>query len=196
MCPQFFPNSSQFFQFFPILPSVKKSGSVLCEGVNVRYAIMEKIRLQYPLALMCRVFRVSASGYYIWRKRPLSKRAQEEARLELEIIAAHKRTRETCGPYRLQQDMADYGVNIGICRIRRIRKKLGLRCKQNRKFKATTNSRHKLPVGENLLEQKFEAKAPNMVWVADNKYISNFRGGGFPYPGFNKKKQTPHLQII
>jgi putative transposase len=142
----------------------------------VRYAMMEKIRLQYPLVLMCRVFRVSASGYYTWVKHPLSKRAQEEARLEVEIIAAHKRTRETCGPYRLQQDMADYGVNIGICRIRRIRKKLGLRCKQNRKFKATTNSRHKLPVGENLLEQKFEAKAPNMVWVTDITYIATDEG--------------------
>ena len=142
----------------------------------MRYAMMEKIRLQYPLALMCRVFRVSASGYYTWIKRPLSKRAQEEARLEVEIIAAHKRTRETCGPDRLQQDMADYGVNVGICRIRRIRKKLGLRCKQKRKFKATTNSKHKLPVAENLLEQKFEATAPNKVWVADITYIPTDEG--------------------
>lgn len=107
---------------------------------------------------------------------PLPKRAQEEARLEVEIIAAHKRTRETCGPARLQQDMADYGINVGICRIRRIRKKLGLRCKQKRKFKATTNSKHKLPVAENLLDQKFEATAPNKVWVTDITYIPTDEG--------------------
>ena len=132
---------------------------------------MEGIRLQYPISLMCRFFRVSASGYYSWLNRPLSKRAQEEGRLEMEISAAHKRTRETCGPERLQQDMSAYGVNVGLCRIRRIRKKLGICCKQKRKFKATTNSKHKLPVAENILEQKFEATAPNKVWVTDITYI-------------------------
>lgn len=137
---------------------------------------MEGIRLQYPMPLMCRVFRVSASGYYSWRKRPLSKRALEEARLEVEIRAAHKRTRETCGPERLQKDMSAHGVNVGICRIRRIRKKLGIFCKQRRKFKATTNSKHKLPVAENLLEQKFEATAPNKVWVTDITYIPTDEG--------------------
>ena len=89
----------------------------------------------------------------------------------MEIRAAHKRTRETCGPERLQQDMSAYGVNVGLCRIRRIRKKLGICCKQKRKFKATTNSKHKLPVAENILEQKFEATAPNKVWVTDITYI-------------------------
>lgn len=137
---------------------------------------MEGIRLQYPMPLMCRVFRVSASGYYSWRKRPLSKRVLEETRLEVEIRAAHKRTRETYGPERLQQDMSDHGVNVGICRIRRIRKKLGIFCKQKRKFKATTNSKHKLPVAENLLEQKFEATAPNKVWVTDITYIPTDEG--------------------
>ena len=96
---------------------------------------------------------VSASGFYAWRDRPLSKRAREEGRLEIEIKAAHKRTRQTYGPERLQHDLAEHGVKVGICRIKRIRKKLGIRCKQKRKFKATTNSRHKLPVAENLLKQ-------------------------------------------
>ena len=137
---------------------------------------MEGIRLQYPMPLMCRVFRVSASGYYSWLKRPLSKRAQQEGRLEVEIRAAHKRTRETCGPERLQQDMSAYGVNVGLCRIRRIRKKLGICCKQKRKFKATTNSKHKLPVAGNILKQKFEATAPNKVWVTDITYIPTDEG--------------------
>lgn len=138
--------------------------------------MMEEIRLQYPIPLICRVFRVSASGYYRWLKRPISKRAQEEARLETEIRAAHKRTRETCGPERLQQDMADHGVNLGIYRIRRIRKKLGIYCKQKRRFKATTDSRHTLPVAENLLKQRFGATAPNKVWVTDITYIPTDEG--------------------
>ena len=109
-------------------------------------------------------------------KRKPSKHAQEEARLEIEIKAAHKRTRETCGPERLQKDLAEHGIKVGSSRIRRIRKKLGIRCKQVKKFKATTNSKHTLPVAENLLEQNFEASLPNRVWVSDITYISTDEG--------------------
>ena len=119
---------------------------------------------------------LSSSGYYAWLNRKPSKRAQEEGRLEVEIRAAHKRTRETCGPERLQRDLAAHGVKAGVCRIRKIRKKLGIRCKQIRKFKPTTNSNHTLPVAENLLEQKFEATSPNQVWVSDLTYISTDEG--------------------
>jgi len=94
----------------------------------------------------------------------------------VEIKAAHQRTRETCGPERLQHELKGQGVEVGICRIRRIRKKLGLRCKQKRKFKATTDSEHALPVAENLLNQQFEATAPNEVWVSDITYIPTEEG--------------------
>ncbi len=96
------------------------------------------------------------AGIMPGRDRPLSKRAQEEMRLEVEIKAAHKRTRQTYGPERLQHDLAEHGIQVGICRIKRIRKKLGIRCKQKRKFKATTYSKHNLPVAENLLNQQFK----------------------------------------
>jgi transposase InsO family protein len=110
---------------------------------------------------------VSSSGYYGWVDRPLSQRAQEEIRLGVEIKAAHYRTRQTYGPERLQGDLAENGIQVGICRIRRIRKKLGLRCKQKKKFKATTDSRHKLPVTKNLLKQQFKVYEPDKVWVSD-----------------------------
>ena len=128
---------------------------------------MRKLRLHYTIPFMCRMLNVSPSGYYAWFSRVPSRRAQEEARLELEIKASHTRTRETCGPERLQHDLKEHGVKAGICRIRRIRKTLGIRCKQIKKFKATTNSKHALPVADNLLEQKFEAISPNRVWVSD-----------------------------
>ena len=137
---------------------------------------MKILRPTYPLLLICRVLEVSRSGYYTWLKRPSSRRAHEEERLEVEIKAAHKRTHGTCGPERLQQDLAAHGVKVGICRIRKIRKKLGIRCKQIKKFKATTDSKHTLSVAENLLEQKFEAEAPNQVWVSDITYISTDDG--------------------
>jgi putative transposase len=137
---------------------------------------MKEKRLTYSIPRMCSVLGVSPSGYYRWLKRKPSKRAQEEGRLEVEIKAAHKRTRETFGPERLQRDLAEHGVKAGVCRIRRIRKKLGISCKQKRKFKATTDSKHTLPVAENLLNQQFKASAPNQIWVADITYIPTEEG--------------------
>ena len=137
---------------------------------------MKEMRLKYSIPRMCRFFKVSASGYYKWLTRRPSKRTIEEGRLEVEIKAAHIRTRQTCGPERLQRDLAAHGIKIGISRIRRIRKKLGIQCKQVKKFKATTDSKHLLPVAENLLEQHFETEAPNQVWVSDITYVSTDEG--------------------
>jgi transposase InsO family protein len=134
------------------------------------------MRLRYSIPQMCRVLGVSPSGYYRWLKRKPSKRAQEEGRLEVEIKAAHQRTRETFGPERLQHDLAGHGVKAGVCRIRRIRKKLGIRCKQKKKFKATTDSKHTLPVAENLVNQQFKAVAPKQIWVTDITYIPTEEG--------------------
>ena len=138
--------------------------------------MMKELRLQYPIPYMSQVFDVSASGYYAWLNRPQSRRSQEEARLEVEIRAADKRTRQSCGPERLQKDLADHGVQAGVCRIKRIRKKLGIRCKQKKKFKATTDSKHAYPVAENLLGQQFETTAPGKVWMTDITYIPTDEG--------------------
>ena len=136
---------------------------------------MRGMRL-YPLPLLGRMLGVSVSGYYGWVDRPLSKRDREELRLQLEIKAAHHRTRQTYGAERLQHELAENGIKVGLCRIRRIRKKLGLKCKQKKKFKATTDSRHKLPVAENLLKQEFKVHAPDQVWVTDITYVPTDEG--------------------
>ena len=65
---------------------------------------------------------------------------------------------------------------MGILRIKRIRKRLGLRCRQKRKFKVTTDSKHKLPVAENLLGQRFQVDEPNKVWLSDITYIPTDEG--------------------
>ena len=132
---------------------------------------MKQLRLHYPVPMMCRMYEVSASGYYAYVNRPPSRRAQEEARLEVEIRAAHKRTRRVCGAERLQKDLAEHGVEVGVCRIKRMRKKLGIRCKQTKKFKTTTDSKHTLPVAENLLDQQFEVSRPNTAWLSDITYV-------------------------
>ena len=138
--------------------------------------MMKTLRLKYPIPLMSRMLDVSISGYYGWRDRPLSQHDREELRLELEIKAADRRTKQTYGAERLQCDLAEHGIRVGVCRIKRIRTRLGIRCKQKRKFKATTYSKHGLPVAENLLAQHFQAGEPNQVWVTDITYIPTDEG--------------------
>jgi len=137
---------------------------------------MKELRPDYPLEVMSRLFDVSRSGYYRWLNRKPTKRAQEEPRLVAEVKAAHVRTRGTYGPERLQRDLADRDVSVGVHRIKRIRKEHGIKCIQHRKYKATTNSKHKLPVAANHLEQQFTAEAPNKVWLTDITYVATGEG--------------------
>lgn len=137
---------------------------------------MKQNRLHYPVSLMARVFEVSVSGYHAWDERPPSKRAQEDAQLCVAIRAAHQRTRQTYSAVRLQPELEADGFRAGVGRIKRLRKQMNIRCKQKRKFKATTNSNHTLPVAENLLNQSFAAKQPNEAWVTDITYIPTSEG--------------------
>jgi putative transposase len=137
---------------------------------------MKEWRLQFPIAIMSRVFDVSRSGFYTWLKRKPSRRSQEDERLKVAIKAAHKRTRESYSARRLQPELAADGFVAGRDRIARLRRELDIRCRQKRKFKATTNSNHNLPVAENVLEQTFAPSAPNEVWVADITYIPTVEG--------------------
>ena len=138
--------------------------------------MIQELRLKYQIQPLCRAMNVSASGYYAWASRPPCRRSQEEARLELEIRAAHRRTRETYGARRLHHELASHGVRAGICRIRRIRRKLGIRCKQKRRFRTTTDSRHNLPVAQNLLDRQFRVYQPNAAWVSDITYVPTDEG--------------------
>jgi len=138
--------------------------------------MIRQMRPRYSVPALSRFLDVSISGYYSWQNKPKSKHAQDEARLEVEIQAAHKRTRGVCGAEKLQRDMADNGIHAGICRIKRIKRKLGIYCKQKKKFKATTDSKHTLPVAENVLNQQFKTTSPNKIWVSDITYVPTEEG--------------------
>jgi len=71
---------------------------------------MSKMRLTYPILLLSEMLKVSSSGFYAWLERPLSEWAREEVRLEVEIKAAHRRTRQTYGAERMQHELAEHGI--------------------------------------------------------------------------------------
>jgi putative transposase len=142
----------------------------------VKYGMIGKLRHRYPVALMCRVLNVSESGFHAWRARPPCRREQENARLEIEIRAAHQRTRKTYGVKRLHRDLADHNVETTPYRVRILRKKLGLRCKQKHKFRVTTDSKHDLPFAPNVLKREFALSAPDKAWVSDITFIHTEEG--------------------
>ena len=142
----------------------------------MKYWFMDRYRSEFRVERMCKVLGVSRSGYYGWRKRPCSRRDRENEQVLKEIQKSHKRSKGTYGSPRVAEDLRANGVRCGKNRVARIMRKNGIVAGSRRKFKATTNSRHDLPVAENLLEQKFHTDSPNKVYASDITYIPTLEG--------------------
>ena len=137
---------------------------------------MKEMRLKYSIPRMCRFFRVSASGYYKWLNAPPSRHAREEARLEIEIRAAHKRTRETFGPERLQADLAEHGDKGRHLQDQTDQEEAGDTVQTDQEVQGndaleTYASRGGEPPGTELY-----GEAPNEVWVSDLTYVPTEEG--------------------
>ena len=130
----------------------------------------------HAVALMCRCLGVSRSGYYDWRDRPPSARAQANERLTGDIRRVYGEHKGRAGAPRITEQLQTEGQPVGKKRVARLMRSEGLRAKAARKYKATTNSNHTLPVAPNLLEQDFTAAAPNQKWVSDITYIATDEG--------------------
>lgn len=142
----------------------------------MRYRFMQEHEEQFRIGAMCRVLLVSRSGYYGWRNRPESRRAKENERLLMMIEAAHKKSKKTYGSPRIHRQLMKDGVICSRGRVARLMRDAGIRAKQKRKFVATTDSKHDLPVAENLLDRQFDVDMPNTVWTADITYIPTDEG--------------------
>jgi transposase InsO family protein len=137
----------------------------------MKYTLIHRYEGQHTVALMCRALTVSRSGYYDWRGRPPSERAQANARLTAEVHRVYTEYKARAGAPRITQHLRNEGQTIGKNRVARVMHTEQLRAKATRKYKATTNSNHNLPVAPNLLKQDFTATAANQKWVSDITYI-------------------------
>lgn len=122
---------------------------------------------------MARVLGVSRSGYYAWQQREgkLSRRQQAQADLDQRTLVAFTKSKERNGSPRLTKDLADKGHHYDRKTIASSMKRQNLVAKAGRKFKATTQSDHDLPVAPNLLQQDFTASGPNQKYVGDITYL-------------------------
>jgi len=126
--------------------------------------------------LMCRVLKVSRSGYYAWRGRPESERDMENRRLVDRIRMVHKKSRKTYGSPRVHSQLVLDGERCSRGRVARLMSANGIRARGRRKFVATTDSKHDLPVAENVLGRDFSVAEPDRVWVSDITYIPTDEG--------------------
>lgn len=131
---------------------------------------------KFPVTLMCRVLSVSCSGYYGWRSREPSARQRVNQALVADIHRLHQTHKGRIGAPRMVKHLHEEGQVVGKQRVAKLMRLEGLRGKAKRKFKATTNSNHNLPVAPNLLQQDFNAGAPNQKWVSDITYIATDEG--------------------
>lgn len=137
----------------------------------MKYAMIKEESNRFPLRLMCRLLSVSASGYYDWRSRKPSRREEENRQLANKIKAIFDDEKSRAGALRITKRLNNEGTPAGRHRVAKIMRSNGWRARAAKKFKATTNSNHQLPVAPNLLQQNFSAHRPNEKWVSDITYI-------------------------
>lgn len=142
----------------------------------MRYAFIKEHRTEWPLRVVCEVLALSVSGYYRWRKRWPSARFRRRVVLRAAIHEAYGVGRQTYGSPRIHAVVQARGVPCCVNTVAKIMREDGLRAKTRRKYRATTDSSHGLPVAENLLARDFQRSASNQVWVSDITFIPTDEG--------------------
>jgi putative transposase len=131
----------------------------------------------FPVRLMCRLLGVSASGFYAWDERPLSKRALEDIALTAKIHAIHRASRECYGVPRIHAELADdYGIHVGKKRVERLMRAAGLRGVSRRRFVRTTVADMYADLPPDLVDRNFQIDQLDRLWVADITYVPTWAG--------------------
>ena len=125
---------------------------------------------------LCQVLRVKRSGYYAWDKRPKSQKERWRERIAALVEAEFHASHEILGARKITEVLRGKGEKAGRGMVARIMREKGLKSKVVKKYKATTNSKHNLPVAENLLNRAFHAARLNEKWVSDITYVPTDEG--------------------
>jgi len=125
---------------------------------------------------MCRVLEVSESGFYAWRKRPVSNRSREDGVLTEQIVEIFYAHRGVYGSPRLHAQLQAQGIRCGRKRVIRLMQQAGIaaHCRTHRVV--TTRSNPLAQTAENVLDRAFQAERPNQKWATDVTYIPTTQG--------------------
>ena len=138
----------------------------------MKYAWIDTQRSAFPLPVLCDALLVSQSGFRAWQAggTPERKRLTDGQALVL-IRTIHQEVRQAYGARRIHAELRGRGYRIGLPRIERLMRENGIHARHKRRYKVTTDSKHGLPVAENLLARNFTPTAPNQVWTSDITYL-------------------------
>jgi len=142
----------------------------------MRYRFIRDQAPQYPVTVLCHVLQVTRSGYYAWRRAPESRRAQADRHLLAQIQAVHTASHATYGSPRIHAALRQQGATCGKHRVARVMRQHGIAAQHRRKFRATTDAAHDLPVAANVLDRHFTPAAPDQAWVSDLTYVPTGEG--------------------
>ena len=142
----------------------------------MKYAFIRQHSNDYPVKYLCRMLSVQRSAYYDWRVQPGKVVAPQELALRRRMKALFAASRGSLGSRTMMRNLRDEGFEIGRDKTRRLMKRLGLKVKQKRKYKVTTDSKHNLPVAKNVLNREFSPSAPNQAWGTDITYLWTQQG--------------------
>ena len=139
----------------------------------MKYTFMEQFRTEFPIVKMSKVLGVSANGFYCWLKRPISIQKLKKLDLQNSIKSQFKKHEGMAGSPTIAKDLNDISEwkSISRTRVAREMNTLGLKSKTRKKWTVTTDSKHKEPVAENLLNREFSRENPNEAWVSDLTYL-------------------------
>ena len=138
----------------------------------MKYAWIAEQGLHYPLVTLCDVLDVSISGYRAWKRGgSLDRKRLTDAQMLALIRAIHAEIRGAYGSPRMVRELRTRGFPAGRERVERLMRENGIRARHKRRYKVTTDSKHGLPVADNLLGRNFTPTAPNQVWTSDITYL-------------------------
>ena len=142
----------------------------------MKYQFIDDCRSSFGVEKMCLSLAVSRSGFYRWNQSGEGKRAAQNRLLLDSIRRIYNSAKGRYGSPRITAELKDRGLSCSRPRVARLMRQHAIRARGRRKFKVTTNSKHKYPAAPNLLRQVFQAEAPNRVWVSDITYIRTLEG--------------------
>lgn len=143
----------------------------------MKYAFIARHRPIWPVSRMCRLLRVSRSGFHEWHERAPSARAIEDERLTGRIRTFHSLSGRTYGSPRVWRDLREAGERIGENQVARLMRRAGIKALRRSKRRPVDEGvRPECAIAANVLERDFEAPAPNQRWVADFTYIDTAEG--------------------